>query len=184
MSSRPRESVARVTSAFRHARTLESIDAEPLRTPLDEDADSEVHDALVVYERRTSFLAFGSSATASSSSLSRGKRNPRSRSKASSSGCIDSMGRIVGRIRSERAHVACHHGVVARRRLYRRMIFLPPNFANFLHGETNMRDVDTPSSHARLMTVVVSPSLQSFMERRQSYMVRDDISISSRYGKS
>jgi len=55
------------------------------------------------------------------------------------------------------------------------MIFCRQRLANLLHGETNMRDVDTPSSHARLMTVVVSPSLQSFMERRQCYMVRDYI---------
>jgi hypothetical protein len=74
--------------------------------------------------------------------LSRGKRNPRSRSKASSSGCIDSIDRIVGRIRSERAHVACHHGVVAGWRLYRRMIFLPtPQIrdSTVQDDETNMR---------------------------------------------
>jgi hypothetical protein len=109
--------------------------------------------------------------------LSRGKRNPRSRSKASSSGCIDSMGRIVGRIRSERAHVACHHGVVARRRLYRRMIFLPTPRRFATVRTTKPTCDENPSSHARLMTVVVSPRLQSFMERRQCYMVRDYIHI-------
>ena len=56
------------------------------------------------------------------------------------------------------------------------MIFLPTprRFATVQDDETNMRR-NPFVAHARLMTVVVSPRLQSFMERRQCYMVRDYI---------